>query len=195
MYNWNTKQINEIAKTISNAVTSKIIGESYSKWNSTNSYYPTIIFIMKELGPDTNIRRAQIKLRYVKKADEIDEKDIELLTEKASSLSNFQYVYGTLRVNFVSKDKNSKTTIFVSKKEEAIKLLNAFCDLCQIKWDESDLTFTQGAKRLPITRRSNPLGDYQIDIEDYNTEFTIQIHRIALLINGLEKPIILYDQE
>lgn len=68
--------LDETSKTISDEVTNKIVGESYAKWNSVTSFYPTVIFIMKEVTENEPSRRAQIKLRYPKRAEDITDQDI-----------------------------------------------------------------------------------------------------------------------
>ncbi len=187
--------LKEISKTISNEVAAKIVGESWAKWDSVTSFYPTLVFIMKEDSDQEPSRRAQIKLRYYKTSDEITDLDIGILKTKAALLKGFSYNYGTLRVNFVSKDKKIKTTLYVSTKEEAVKVLNKFADLANFRWGEEDLTITQGPRRDSITRRTTPLDGINTFVDNYNSTFVVKMFRVSLLINGLERPIRLFDEE
>jgi ElaB/YqjD/DUF883 family membrane-anchored ribosome-binding protein len=180
---------------IGNDVTNKIVGESYSRWNSIISFYPTIVFIMKEDKEGMAGRRAQVKLRYYKKSEDITEEDIHLLKQKAQDLAGFSYHYGDLRVNFVSKNKQTKTTLYVFDRSDASRVLNAFCDLVNQIWDEDDLTYTQGSRRLPITRRTSVLDNINPFIVNYNEVFKMKLFKITLLINGLEKPLLLFQDD
>lgn len=191
----NKMSLQELSKTISNEVTNKIVGESYSKWNSVTSFYPTIVFIMKELTKIETPRRAQIKLRYNKEVDNITDKDIADLRQKVLNMSDLKYNYGTLRVNFVSKDKISKTTIYVSEKQDLIYLLTNICKVADISWDEKDLTFTYGHRRSKITSRKIPLDDIFPNEVNYNQTFPLKLYKVVLLINGLEKPILIYQDD
>jgi uncharacterized protein YoxC len=183
----------EASPFISDLVSNKIVGESYSRWNSTVSFFPTIVFIMKEDTDELNCRRAQIKLRYYKRSEEITEQDIMDLKEKAKELGNFSYKYGILRVNFVSKNKQTKTTIYAFDKQEALRVLTCLCAFVGVSWDENDLTYTLGNRRDSITRRSSSLDNIEPKTDNYNAVFKLTIFKVSLLVNGLERQIILYQ--
>lgn len=179
--------------TISNDVANKIVGESWSKTNGTTSFYPTIVFIMKEFQTDGTDRRAQIKLRYLKNPEDITDEDVGKLIIKAESLRDFSYFYGIKRINFVSKNKLIKTTLYVKEENEAYKVLDSFGKLVELEWDQSDITITDGGRRGSITRRNKPLINIEPFVENYNDVFKVKLYRVVLLINGLRKPIILFQ--
>lgn len=49
------------AETISDQVALKVVGESYYKWNSVSSFYPTVVFIFREAEAVNRPKRTQIK--------------------------------------------------------------------------------------------------------------------------------------
>lgn len=72
--NWYKELIKEIKKMIddfkkdliteiSDEICNKIVGESYYKWNSTNSFYPTLMFKFKEENINNRTRTTQLKLK------------------------------------------------------------------------------------------------------------------------------------
>lgn len=52
------------AETVSDQVALKVVGESYYKWNSVSSFYPTVVFIFREVETLHRPKRTQIKTRY-----------------------------------------------------------------------------------------------------------------------------------
>ena len=59
-------------------VSLQIVGESYYKWDSISTYYPTVTFLFKEEGGLQYPRRSQIKVRLAKTNSEISEQDINI---------------------------------------------------------------------------------------------------------------------
>lgn len=59
---WKSDLIKEIAQEVS----LQVVGESYYKWDSISTYYPTITFLFKEQGVSQYPRKSQIKLRLSK---------------------------------------------------------------------------------------------------------------------------------
>jgi hypothetical protein len=185
---------NEITKYIADEVCNRIVGESYYRWDSVTSYYPTIIFKFKEEGEQRPLRHSQIKLRYNKLSQDITDQDVEEIKQEVQRIAGLSYNYGDLRVNFVSKSKHTKTTIFVSTEDEAIRLLVALCKVAKIEWSSHDLTYTKGRRRLSITRRSLPLSGVLPYENAYNETFTIKLFRVVFIVNGLEKPLLIYEE-
>ena len=102
---WKKDFIQDIAEEVS----LQVVGESYFKWDSTCTFFPTITFLFKELNTYQYPRRSQIKVRYGKRNEEITDEDIRKLKEKSVLLLSQQYSYGTERYNYISSDKRFKT--------------------------------------------------------------------------------------
>ena len=111
---WKKDLIQEIAQEVS----LQVVGESYYKWDSVSTYFPTLTFLFKEQKVSKNSHRSQIKLRLPKKNEEISSDDIKTLKSKCVTILNKTYRYGTQRYNYVSSDKRFKTTIFGQNSSE-----------------------------------------------------------------------------
>lgn len=72
---WKEDLIQEIAQEVS----LQIVGESYYKWDSVSTYFPTVTFLFKEQEVSQKPRRSQIKLRLPKKNEELTSDDIKKL--------------------------------------------------------------------------------------------------------------------
>ena len=185
--NWKKDLIEDIAEEVS----LQVVGESYFKWDSTCTYFPTITFLFKESNTEQYPRRSQIKVRYSKRNEEITEKDIRDLKEKCLLILNQEYSYGIERYNYISSDKRFKTTVFGANAEE-IKLL--FTNLFSVfgeSFNEKNLSITSGRNRTNVTKRTKPLIDVDVNKNTYQTTFPLKFKKAVLLVNGLEKPITL----
>jgi hypothetical protein len=69
-------------------VSQLIVGESYFKWDSTASYFPTIVFVFNEITQGETPRRSQIKARFKKLSQEVTDKDIQILTDRSEQHKN-----------------------------------------------------------------------------------------------------------
>jgi hypothetical protein len=58
------KTINKIANQIAKKITLRIIQESFYKYTSTSSFYPTLTFIFKETNINQYPRKSQIKFHF-----------------------------------------------------------------------------------------------------------------------------------
>nr|QWE36188.1 hypothetical protein [Oedogonium capilliforme]QWE36193.1 hypothetical protein [Oedogonium capilliforme] len=183
-----------MSEDVSELVALKIVGESYFKWNLTTSYYPTVVFIFKEVSKDLVgiYRRVQIKLRYFKESNEVNSNDVSSLRKQCNDLKNLEYMYGQVRVNFVPPNKVGKTNLFVQDKETAIYLLAILCQIAGVEFNEGCLSLTEGRKKSFITRRTIPLDNYEPVLDSYQTIFKVRLYRVVLLINGLPQPIIIF---
>jgi len=78
------KAVEEQLPLISNSISDKIVGESYYKWSSTNTFLPTLVFIFREdvIGG----RRAQIKVRINVPSEEFTNRMVEALKRRVETL-------------------------------------------------------------------------------------------------------------
>lgn len=82
-----------------------MVGESYLKWDSVSSYFPSLVFVFNQLNITGIKRRTQIKTRLPKRSEEITRQDILALRTTILGFANWTYNYGPLRANYVSSDK------------------------------------------------------------------------------------------
>lgn len=184
---WKKELIEQVAQEVS----LQIVGESYYRWDATSTYYPTLTFLFKEENTEQYPKRSQIKVRLNKKNEEVTDADISMLKRNCNKLINQRYTYGTDRYNYVSADKRYKTTVFGSNVSEIISLFTNLLSVLDEPFLERNLSITFGRNRINQTKRSKPLGDIKINEMDYQSSFSVKFYKAVLLVNGLEKPIIL----
>ncbi len=115
---WKRILIKEVAQEVS----LQIVGESYYRWDSVTTYFPTITFLFKEVGVSQYARKSQIKLRLLKRNEDLTTSDIDDLKKSCDAILNSTYCYGTQRFHYVSSDKRFKSTVF-GKNTSQIKAL------------------------------------------------------------------------
>ena len=164
---WKKDLITKIAQEVS----LHVVGESYYKWDSVSTYYPTITFLFKETETSQYPRRSQVKIRLNKKNQEITEKDIMVLKKKSIQLLNQTYTYGQNRSNYVSKDKRFKTTLFGSDTKEIKKDLNNLLSVIDDRFEEKNLSLTLNRNRQNLTKRQNSLSSIKPNLLNYQTIF------------------------
>jgi len=132
----NKKEIKEEAgkfqeKVALEVVSLLICGESWYKWDSTSSYFPTVVFIFNEDVEDATRRRTQIKARLKKKSDELTDADIEKLKRNVLVHKDWSYFYGSTKAYFVSAEKRWKTSIFVKDTGEAAPIFQTIGEIIE----------------------------------------------------------------
>lgn len=96
-----------------------VVGESYLKWDSVSSYFPSLVFVFNELRVTGIKRRTQIKTRLPTKSEEITREDILGLRTTIQRFANWTYNYCPLRANYVSSNKRWKTTVYLENESVA----------------------------------------------------------------------------
>ena len=184
---WKKDLIQEIAQEVS----LQIVGESYYKWNSVSTYFPTLTFLFKEQKVSQKPRRSQIKLRLPKKNEELTSEDIKSLKSKCVTILNKTYRYGTQRYNYVSSDKRFKTTVFGQNSAEIKDLFKSIFEIIGEPFEVENLSITDQINRVNKTKRSVPLSTIEPNKINYQEDFKVEFYKAVLLVNGLESPIIL----
>lgn len=191
------KEISEKAEKyveqIATEVSLLVVGESYSKWDSISSFFPTLTFVFNEVGSTGMTKRTQIKTRLPKRSEDLTDSYILNLQQRIKFHENWTYTYGLVRSNFVSADKRWKTTIFTNSEGGAKTVLATIGTIIEEEIDFDLLTFTTSRKRRPrITARTRPLFGVGLNPISYEREFNLKLRRAVLLVNNLEKPIQLF---
>lgn len=187
------REIEELPEKTGKETSLWVVGESYSKWDSVCSYFPSITFVFTEETSCNAPRKSQIKLRVNKPSSEWTDQDIEELRVKVLKNLNLSYNYGLTRGNYVSKDKRLKTTVFGSNETEVINILTKTFSVIEEIFDKDLLTITSGGKKRPsLTRRVIKLVDIDTNQANYNETFKVKLRRVTLMINGLNHPISLF---
>lgn len=187
------EKFKNFSNEVSEEVSLKVVGEAYTKWDRLSSYYPTLVFIFTEKLLEGTPRKSQIKTRLLQKAEELTDLDIENLRNRISQNSSLSYSYGSTRANYVSSDKRWKTTVFVSSKEQVNALFTKIGFILQeeINFDLFSYTYLK-QKRPRITTRSSSLVGINLNLINYDETFQVYLKRVVLLVNNLQKPIVLF---
>jgi len=186
---WKTDLIKEIAQEVS----LQVVGESYYKWDSVSTYYPTITFLFKEQDVSQYPRKSQIKLRLSKRNEDLTDFDIQTLRRNCNLIVNSTYCYGTQRFNYVSTDKRFKTTIFGSNASQIKELFNSLFKVINEPFEERNLSITTSRARTNETRRKTPLNGSDLNDTCYTSPFIVKFKKAVLLVNGLKSPIVLAE--
>lgn len=186
---WKSDLIKEIAQEVS----LQIVGESYYKWDSVSTYYPTITFIFKEKDVSQYARKSQIKLRLSKKNEDLTDSDIKNLRLNCNLIINSTYCYGTQRFNYVSTDKRFKTTIFGDNSSQIKALFTSLFKVINEPFEERNLSITSCRSRVNGTRRKLALGGSEVNDISYTSPFVVKFKKAVLLVNGLKSPIVLAE--
>lgn len=70
------EEFKKLPDKVAKEVALQVVGQSYVKWDSSSFYYPTLLFLFKEINVTNYPRKTQVKLRLKKKNTEITENDI-----------------------------------------------------------------------------------------------------------------------
>lgn len=192
-----TKYIDEKLKDLPEITAERtslsVVGEAYTCFDSRRSYHPTLIFLFLEKTKAGYPRRSQIKLRLKKENSELTLGDQENLRISTASLKGLTYSHGTARGYYVAADKRYKTTLFATNKLEIEKVLTALLPIIGESYVEQLLSLTLNGKSRPsTTKRKFSLGKIPLNKTVYNENFLVELYRVKLLVNGLDRPISLY---
>jgi hypothetical protein len=58
------------------------VGESYFRFDSVSTYFPTVTFLFKETGTTPYAKRSQLKLKLKKRNEELTDQDVKSLKVK-----------------------------------------------------------------------------------------------------------------
>ncbi len=144
------KEFEDLPSTIATEVSLNIVGESYLRWDSTCSYYPTISFIFIEETSRNVPRRSQIRLRAPKLGIEWTDQDVNNLKSKVLKNTNLTYNYGVCRGNYVSADKRLKTTVFGENEIEIENILTKTFSIIGENFNKELLTLTKGGGNVRL---------------------------------------------
>ena len=186
---WKKDLIKEVAAEVS----LQVVGESYYKWDSVTTYFPTITFLFKETGVSQYARKSQIKLRLLKRNEELTQADIDKLRINCNTILNSTYSYGSQRYNYVSSDKRFKTTVFGENSTEIKGLLSSLCKVINEPFEERNLSITLSRTRVNPNRRSSVLEGIELNTISYQGNFKVKFRKAVLLVNGLKSPIVLAE--
>lgn len=186
---WKKDLIQEVAAEVS----LQVVGESYYKWDSVVTYFPTITFLFKEVGVSQYARKSQIKLRLSKRNEDLTPLDVDNLKRSCAAILNSTYCYGTERFNYVSSDKRFKTTVFGNNTQQIKALLSSLCKVINEPFEECNLSITSSRTRVNTTKRLLPLDNTGLKPVSYETSFDVKFRKAVLLVNGLKSPIVLAE--
>jgi hypothetical protein len=171
-----------------------VVGEAYARWDSVTTYFPCIIFVFNEDTTNKYKRRSQIKLRLRMQNKDLNDTDILSLKNKIkNSFKSLEYIHGPSRGYYVSADKRFKTTIYEKDKNTQQDILKKLCGIIDEDFNTNLLSTTKiNSKRPNITKRLVSLDGTTINTVNYDMNFTVKLKKVALLVNGMQKPIVLF---
>ena len=171
-----------------------VVGESYARWDSICSFYPTIVFVFNEVTGDEKPRRTQIKLRLNQPSTEITDKNVQNIIVKVRNLGEVSYQHGTCKGNYVSSDKRFRTTVWGEDRNNIELILTLLFTVVDEYFDPGLLSTTNiGVKRPSLTKRKQDLFHTGLNNANYNQTFTLKLKSANLLVNGLKTIIKLRD--
>lgn len=175
---------------LTNEVCTNIVGESYAKWDSVCSYFPTILFLFSENTVSTKKRKSQVKLRLKQPSTEITDKNIQQIRERLKTIGSVSYTHGTCKGNYVSSDKRFKTAVNGADRGSITTLLNSIFFVVDEKFDPELLSTTEiGKKRNSLTKRETGLWGLEVNTVNYQQNFALKLNRVHLLVNGISSVI------
>lgn len=190
------KKLEDLAKEIidktAEEVSNRVVGESFYRYCATTTFMPTLILVFKEETENKNPRRSQLKFKLNKNSEDITEEDIKKLKKTFLEITDRSFNYGTLRCNYVSEDKTFKNVVYTKTKEDAERLLNFIYPLVGHTFNENNLSFTEGRNRAIFNRRKKPLDGIKPFSQDYSRDFKVNLYRVVLQVNNLERPVLIY---
>jgi hypothetical protein len=184
-----------IVDETSQEVTNRVVGESYYRYCATTSFSPTLILIFLEQGDKKYLRRSQLKFRIINESEKITDQYIVFLKRYFSTFRDFFIDYGPLRTTYVSKNRKYKNILFTKTKEDAEKILKAVYFVTGHKYDERNRSYTEGRNRAVFNRRKTPLGEADIYLENYDTTIPMYLYKVAVLVNPLKKPLLIFQNK
>ena len=172
-----------------------VVGESYSRWDATANYLPTLSFLFRESTPQGKgiayPKRAQIKVRIKYQGTELNDDIIQGLRDRCNALDRLSFVHGQVRCNYVSPTRSFKTTVFSEHRDHAVRVLDAVCRVVEQPFDPAFLSVTSQRQRPSPTKRNKPLAGVGLNPANYATPFPLHLFKVILLVNGLKKPILI----
>ena len=92
----------------------------------------------------------------------------------------------------MSSDKRFKTTVYGQTNSQIRNLYQTILPVIKEPFEENNLSYTSGPRRVSITRRNVTLAGIPAQYDDYNLIFQVEIDRVMLLVDGIESPIVLF---
>ena len=171
----------------------RIVGESYYRWDNMSHYYPTCIFVFVETEARRAPKRSQIKTRLPVLNDQFTPAYQGGLRRRVEQNKNLAYWHGTNRLTFVSESKNFRTTIFVNKQIEGNQLVNRLCSILKIPYHTKQISYTERGPRKRIDLQKPSITHFENNPADYQEPIFMKLYRVAVLINGSDHPIVIYQ--
>lgn len=173
----------------------RIVGESYYRWDNMSHYYPTCIFVFIQLNTERTPKRSQIKTRLPVVNDQYTDKYQKALKDRVLRNTDLHYSHGNQRATFVSETKNFKTTVFFENAGEVTQLFIRLCSIIQTPFSEKQLSITLSGPRKRIDLNKPEITHLNNNPLNYHVPVPLTLYRVAVLINGSEKPNVIYQRE
>ena len=149
----------EMPDRLAKIVGDHIIGQSYFRFDSTSTYFPTLIFKFKEINVDQYARTSQLKIRLKQRTEDLTQEDINVLRVNCENLGPIKYTYGRVKAYWVNLDRRFKTAIYVDKRETANFVMSSVLSVISESFDDKNFSYTEGIQRQNTTKRKNPLDN------------------------------------
>lgn len=182
-----TEQMNELPL--------EIIGEPYLRFDSNARYYPTLMFVFKELGVEKLAKRTQIRIRWMKNLNVTSEERVALqksLEQFHSDENTLKYYTGPVRANYVSASE-WKTTIYVQQAYDAYSVIESILNITGEEFERERFSFTEGRK---LTKFGNLTPNLTPRYEpEWHRYSEMNLYKVFLIVTGERHPMILFQQD
>lgn len=182
-------RLESLPQLIAEEVANSVVGESYYRYDSSSTYFPTLIFVFRETNTLQYRRKSQVKARLRMDNKTITDDVIVNIRKRCNAIRGLTYVYGSVRANFVSTDKRWKTTLYTYDQENAVNLLKSICQVVEEPFSNRNISWTIGRGRTNPYRRDEPLQGIEPTPSDAGLRTTMRLFRIVLQVNGIPRPI------
>lgn len=191
------EKIKKKQEVLPDEIANSIIGQPYTRFDSTTTHLPCLVFHFIEPISDSKKRIGQIKVRVkledIVNDDQALKNQLEMYRSRIlERLDSLEYRHGTNRLNLVSKDKSWKTVLFVDSEADGIKILNNIAFICDHSISESDTSFTSLNNRDNVYTRENSLDGIETNKISYKDNFTLKLKKVVCYIKNLDRMVIIW---
>ena len=173
----------------------KIVGTTYYRWDLDTNYAPTLVFLFKEVKQGLDRKHTQVKAKLPYTTETLPSDIVDKLHQAIVKKGSLKYSRGALRASFVHPVYRWKTTIFVTKKDEAVKVLAYALDVMGLTLDLKGFSFTEGRNKITPTKLTKDLKDIQHRKDNPDETFEVILTRVVLLVNNSKSPTVVWKSD
>lgn len=179
-----TENKKDLENYLPDQMASRVVGIPYARFDSMSNYYPTIYFNFVEYNASGDNRYIRWKARLKIKNEEFSPDYAELLRNNIINRVPFLHQTGPNRYYYVSEDKRWKTTIYCANERGGQQAVEYMCKIIQENFVPSQGSYTTKSLRKKLSQNIPAISGVANNPYNYHEIFTVQLIRVAVLING-----------